>query len=689
MQTSHGGSCPCGSGRHCQQARFRLAVAAALTLMLQAPVAVQPSGDWRQHPAAEWPLYGGDWGNARFSTLARITAATVGELGGAWTVPFGPGVTSRANPIVHGGLMFITAGRDVWALNPATGVRVWTWTSKRGQPDTRGVSIGEDLVLVPAGPEVVALKQATGEEVWSYRPEPAQSVRIPTYANGIVVVPISDADQFKRGRVVGLDVKTGREVWRFDIIPEPGQRGSETWPRGSNVWKYGGGAVWMPPSIDPVLGLAYVGTGNAVPQFAGHTRPGDNLFTMSVVALDLKTGQYRWHFQLLRHDIWEFDQSTPLILYDTTVGGKPRKALAVMRTDGFLFLLDRENGKPVFPIEMRPQKQDASLATAPTQPFPKGADRFGPECVDRTLIPEGFRPGCYLDLWSTTEHNIANPLLTARLAPMAFSPRTSRFYVTGCVYPSWIRRTEGEFDDGVFVTMPTKIPGSRGYGLIAAFDARTNKIAWQQRMPYPACAGSGVTATAGDLLFHAHANGEIQAFDARTGKQVWTFQTGSTRAIVVGLGPGYSPIAVYEVAGEQYVAAVVGDAVWAFKRGGAIAAKPPGVPPALVTPFEGVIRDTTKVAATTTLRHVTDVAGMREVPYEYGVEPARARVKAGTTVTWTNTGKLVHTFVARDGSWHTGAIKPGESASVTMNRPGTYEYVCRDHPWTIAQLIVQ
>lgn len=666
-------------------------IAAGLILVTPATVLVQQSSlDWRGPAGGEWPVYGGDWANTRYSTLAQINASNVKELAGTWTVKLPAGVSSRANPIVKDGMMYITAGRRVMALDPTTGATIWTWESKRGQPDSRGLSIGEDLVLVPAGPEVVALRQKTGEEVWSYRPEFAQTARIPTYANGIVVVPITDGDQYKRGRVVGLDVRSGKELWRFDIIPEPGQLGSETWPKDSNVWKYGGGAVWMPPSIDPELNLAFVGTGNAVPQWDGQTRPGDNLFTMSVVAMDLKTGKHRWHFQLLRHDIWEFDQSTPLILYDAAVNGRPRKALAVMRTDGFLFLLDRQTGKPIFPVEMRPQKQDPSLATARTQPFPKGADRFGPECVDRTLIPEGFRPGCYLDLWQHTDHNLTTPLLTVRLAPMAFSPRTSRFYVTGCVSPAWVRRIDLPFEDDIFFVNPAKIPGTRPYGLIGAIDSKTNKIAWQRRMPYPACAGSGVTATAGDLLFHAHGNGELQAFDARSGQLVWQFQTGSARGVVVGgLGPGYSPVVVYEVNGEQYVAAVMGDSVWVFKRHGSIGPQPAVVPPELVMSFEGVIRDTNRIAATATFRHSTEVAGPREVPYEYGVDPVRARVKAATPVTWTNAGKETHTFAARNGSWQTRPIKPGESASLTIDNAGTYEYICRDHPWTIGQLMVQ
>ena len=654
-----------------------------------ASLQAQLDDDWRRPAGAEWPIYGGDWGNTRYSTLAEIERRNVRELGGAWTVELPPGVTSRAAPIVKDGTMYITAGPRVLALDPKTGTIRWEWTSPRGQPDNRGVSLGEDLVLVPAGPEVVALRQTTGEVVWAYQPKPRQATRTPAYADGVVVVPITGADTYKRGRIIGLDIETGEERWRFEIVPEPGDFGSETWPIDSDVWQYGGGAVWMPPSVDPDLGLVYVGSGNAVPQFAGYTRPGDNLFTMSVVAVDLQTGEYRWHFQLLRHDIWEFDQATPLILYDAIVDGRSRRGLAVMRTDGYLFLLDRETGEPIFPVEDRQVKQDPALATAATQPFPAGADRFGPECVDPALIPDGFRTGCYLDLWYPSDHNLTNPLLTARLAPMAYSLRTQRFYVTGCEYPVWVRRFDNYFEDGIFVILPKKIPGSKGHGLIAAIDARTNTIAWERQMPYPACAGSGATVTAGDLVFHAHGNGEMQVYDAMSGELVWRFQTGSTRAINVALGPGMSPVSVFDVDGKQYIAAVMGDSVWAFTLGGTIAPREPGVPPDWVAPFTEAIRDTSRIDATSMVRHATEIAGQREVPYEYAVNPRRARVEAATRVTWTNTGDEAHTFVARDGSWRTTTMQPGESATVTIVDPGTYEYICEDHPWTIAQLIVQ
>src|SRR5262249_22076229 len=151
--------------------------------------------------------------------------------------------------------------------------------------------------------------------------------------------------------------KTGRELWHFDVIPGPGVPGHETWDQNSNVWKMGGGNIWITPAVDPDLGLVYYGTGNADPIHAGETRPGNNLYTCSVVALDIKTGKLRWYYKLTHHDLWEQDLGTPIILYDMEMSGRMRKGLAAFRKDGRLFLLDRETGKPLLPITERPVPQ--------------------------------------------------------------------------------------------------------------------------------------------------------------------------------------------------------------------------------------------------------------------------------------------------------------------------------------------
>src|SRR4030095_6688205 len=182
--------------------------------------------------------------------------------------------------------------------------------------------------------------------------------------HGVVLRVVSGGDGFQRGRAIGLDARTGKYAWSFDVVPSPGNPGHETLPQGSGIWKAGGGAIWTTPSVDADLGLVYLETGNAVPQWGGELRAGNNLFNNSVVALDPKTGKMRWYFQAVHHDIWEADLSTPLVLYDTTIAGRPRKVLMAMRTDGVAFFLDRETGQPILPVEERSVKQDAALKTS-------------------------------------------------------------------------------------------------------------------------------------------------------------------------------------------------------------------------------------------------------------------------------------------------------------------------------------
>jgi alcohol dehydrogenase (cytochrome c) len=638
--------------------------------------------------AMDWPVVGGDTSNTRFSSLAQVTTANVKQLGGAWMVNLKAG-NARSTPVVKDGLMFVTAGLKLFALNPTNGAVVWTFQPDRGSPTNKGVTVGDGLVFVGVSDSrIVALRTKTGELVWSHMlGDPGtmgQTISAaPAYAGGLVISGLANGDYAIRARVVALDAKTGNEVWHFYTIPAPGELGHDSWPEGTDLWKGGGGGVWTTPAVDEAQGLVYFGTGNAVPQWGGELRPGDNLFNVCVVALDLKTGRYRWHYQLVHHDVWDHDIGTAVVLFDTTVNGRQRKAVAAMRTDSLLFVLDRATGKPIGSIAERPVKQDLRIRTAATQPFPVGAERLVPDCTEPDMVPNGFVRDCWFDPFYYDRPNVMTPLLATRAAPMSYSPQTGYIYATASVYPSWVRRIE---DPKFFSAFSAQhVPGQKQYGVIAAINPQTGRIAWKKRMPYGLGGGSGTLTTAGGLVFHWDPDGRFLALDARTGDTLWEFQTGFTTGGTFGVGPAGGPASTYEIDGQQYVAVVAGPSVWTFKIGGSVAPLPPPQPPETVEPFAGVIADAHEITTTVT---ETDLRGEKYVD-EYAFNARRVRVKVGTTVTWMNTGKMRHTPMEEHGIWNAGPIEPGQSAHVTFDKPGRYTYVCKDHPWTIAELIVE
>ena len=497
----------------------------------------------------------------------------------------------------------------------------------------------------------------------------------PLYVNGLVSIGLS-ADNGFRGQVVAVDAKTGREAWRFFVVPAPGEPGSETWPK-NNAWKRGGGAVWLVGASDPDLGLVFYATGNGVPQYGGEGRPGDNLYLCSIVALDSRTGKLRWHYQVIRHDIWEADIAEAPVLFDASVGGQSVKAIAAMRTDGYLFMLDRATGKPLGRIEERRVPQDAFQKTAAAQPYPVGADHVLPDCDEwkKEPVPRGFELGCFFTPASVQKPNVHAPAYGMRVTPMAFHPQTRYFYVTGNAGLQWLRRAEDP--DFFSLSFNGRVPGLNrtGFGVLAAIDSRTNRIAWKKE--FRAGRPTGALATAGGLVFQMAGDGNLEAYDASSGALLNQFQTGA-------LG-GSAPFA-FENAGEQYIATIVGGAVWTFKLGGTIPARPaPAIPPQ--EDFAGPVADTASIE-TAALARDMGLTGAHFITDEYEFNPYRARVKVGTRVTWRNNGRMTHTIAAEDGSWTTGTLQPLDIGAVTFSKAGTFTYVCKEHPWVYGQIIV-
>ena len=316
-----------------------------------------------------------------------------------------------AAPLVDDGVAYVSTGaNDVFALSIDTGEILWQWSANVDPNITsvccgwnnKGVALSDDKVFEGLlDGRLVALDRATGKVAWSIQAEQWQEnfsiTAAPLYVEalarrsaeregGMVIVGFAGGDRGTRGRLKAYDAKDGRLIWTFYTIPGPGEPGHETWPKDNDSWKYGGAAIWQTPAVDLDLGLVYFSTGNAAPDYNGAFRPGDNLYAASMLAIELATGKYRWHFQQVHHDIWDYDAVNPVVLMDVRMGGRTRKAIVEVGKTGWAYILDRETGKPLIGIDEKPVPQEPRQATAKTQPFPRG-DSIVPQFIE--MAPEG------------------------------------------------------------------------------------------------------------------------------------------------------------------------------------------------------------------------------------------------------------------------------------------------------------
>jgi quinohemoprotein ethanol dehydrogenase len=679
-----------------------IALAIVLSCLSGAPVlAADPEIDnlLRSPVGKDWVTNGGNLTNQRYSTLKQINVGNVKQLKGAWMTRlkgsgFGGKYSFEASPLVKGGVMYVVTGNDdVFALNAKTGEILWERTSGIDQKIStvccgwanRGLAMGEGLLFLgQLDANVVALDIKTGKEAWRTALEQWQDgygiTSAPLYYDGIVYSGISGGEFGVRGSVSALDAKTGKILWRWYTLPGRGEFGSKTWPAGTDNSMRGGATVWNTPALDPQLGLLYFATGNCGPDLDGSTRDGDNLFCTSIVALKAKTGEYAWHFQEVHHDLWDYDATSPVVLFDTVVNGQPRKGIAEAGKTGWVYILDRSNGKPLIGIEERPVPQEPQQKTAKTQPFPVG-DATVPQCAEP--LPGYDKAGCIFEaFWETPVLIQPGVAGGTNWSPMPYSPDTGYFYVPGSIRNTAFVRHEDTYKRGqryMGGSLAATPIGSPLGGTFTAIGSTTNKIAWQHRMPYQMGGAGGSTVTAGGLLLRGEPDGNFAAIDAKTGEKLWSFQT--------GFGADAPPV-VFEADGDEYVAIVTGgnmlsgsaygDAVWVFSLKGQLGPLwPPPPPPTVAGPIGPIADGVDKINI-----------GAGNVEYSYF--PARTRIKAGTTVTFTNVGDTPHTATAYpQGDWDTGALSNGEAKTVTFTEPGTYYYICTPHPWMFGQIIVE
>jgi PQQ-dependent dehydrogenase (methanol/ethanol family) len=552
-------------------------------------------------PTDNWVTNGGNVYNQRYSPLTRINRDNVAQLKPQWRTHLnGSGTESKysgqAQPLVYDGVIYVPTGaNDVFALDVDTGKILWTYQAHLDAGITvvccgwmsRGVALGEGNVYAgQLDGKLVALDQRTGSVVWSVQAETnADGFSIttaPLYYDGLVITGFAGGDRGSRGRVKAFDARTGKLAWTFYTIPGPGELGHDTWPADNDTWEYGGAAVWQTPAVDPSLGLVYFSTGNPGPDLNGSVRRGDNLFSVSIIAIDARTGKYRWHFQEVHHDLWDYDAPNPVVLFDAAYDGKSRRGIAEVGKTGFVYILDRETGKPLVGIEERAVPQEPRQATAATQPYPIG-EPVVPHEID--IVPEGFElvnnGRIFTPFWDKPV--IVKPLGTggANWPPSSYDPETNLLYVCANDGAAAYSTREG----GVEWEMPK--PGTRYFGgeytrsgalrrgIFAAVDVRTNRLAWRQQWAEMCYAGSIVTR--GGLVFIGRTDGRLTALDKANGKLLWEFETDA------GL---HAPVTTFERNGKQYVVALSagsffpgtkhGDSVWMFSLEGGVAALPSG-----------------------------------------------------------------------------------------------------------------
>ena len=565
-------------------------------------------------PVTGWPTNGGNLYNQRYSPLTAINRANVAQLKGVWRARLrgsgtAPQYSGFAQPIVDEGVAYVSTGaNDVFAVSIDTGEILWQYaahldgniTSVCCGWNNKGVAISEDHVYVgQLDGQLVALDRATGRVAWSIQAERWQEnfsiTAAPVYIKGLsrrsaeregglVIIGFAGGDRGTRSRLKAYDAKDGRLIWTFYTIPAPGEPGHDTWPKDNDAWKYGGAAIWQTPAIDPELGLVYFSTGNAGPDYNGAFRAGDNLYAASMVAIELATGRYRWHFQQVHHDIWDYDAVNPVVLMDVNVGGRLRRAIAEVGKTGWAYILDRTSGKPLIGIDERPVPQERRQATAATQPFPRG-DAIVPQLVE--IAPEGHvlvNDGRIFTPFAGSAATIVAPGIWggASWPPSAYDPVQQRLYVcASSVINGYTRGDDPKFaapvDGTAFLGGATTFTRVARTGIIAALDVTKNTLVW--RYQWPEQCYSGTLATGGGLLFVGRNDGRLTALDSADGKSLWEFQTGA------GM---HAPASTFEHKGKQYVLAFSagsallgsarGDSVWLFGLDGTLPPVQPGTP---------------------------------------------------------------------------------------------------------------
>jgi alcohol dehydrogenase (cytochrome c) len=492
---------------------------------------------------ADWTTFSGNTLGHRFSPLKQIDRANIAAMKPLWVYQIDKTDKFEASPIVRDGIMYIAEPpSDVTALETRSGKVLWKY--RRVLPDVlpvccgkvnRGVAIdGDNVYLGTLDAHLVALDASTGHVKWDTTVAPYQkgysSTVAPVVIKDMVIIGSAGGEFGVRGFLAAFHKDTGKEVWRTWTVPAKGEKGSETWKADSH--KSGSATTWVSSSYDPTLNMLYVGTGNPGPDWTGGSREGDNLYSDSLLALDVSTGKMKWHFQFTPHDVHDWDSTQVPVLADLPWQGRTRKLVLFANRNAFYYVLDRETGQYLL------GKQYVR------QTWAKGLDDKG-----RPMVAPGTEP--------TPSGNLVypnSPGATNYQAP-SYSPLTKLHYVMtrdegGVFYTGDDSYHEGNwFLAGRFISKP----GEDARAAIKAMDPTTGTAKWEYPLAFPSWAG--ILTTAGGIVFSATGDGDAIALDDSTGRLLWKFPTG---------GRPYANPVSYLSEGKQQIAICIGHAVYAF-----------------------------------------------------------------------------------------------------------------------------
>jgi alcohol dehydrogenase (cytochrome c) len=486
--------------------------------------------------------YGMGYNLQRFSALKQINKDTVKRLIPVWNYSFDDNRSEESQPLVYKGVLYVTTNSATMAIDAKTGKQIWK-TKVEYPPETprivccgiinRGAAIYDGKIFrTTLDANVIALDAQTGKELWrknaiDFKTGYSMTVA-PLVADGVVITGISGAEFGTRDFIDGWDPKTGEHLWRTYTVPGTGEPGNDTWQ--GDTWKLGGGSTWITGSFDPELHTVYWGIGNPGP-FNAAVRPGDNLYTCSVLALEPKTGKIKWHFQFSPNNPFDYDAVAEMVLATLDIEGKPTPVLMDANRNGFFYVLDRTNGK--------------LLAANPYVKvnWASGIDMKTGRPIE-TEISAKARAGEKVVVWPSI-------LGGKNWEPMSFDPQNNTAYINTLNFGGHYKAVAADYKAGEwYVGMDLSDlwewpQGPRGY--LKAIDPLTGKTKWEDGSDIPRF--SGVLSTGGGLVFSGRLTGEFEAFDADSGKKLWQFQTGS--------GIEGQPV-TWEQDGVQYVAIASG-----------------------------------------------------------------------------------------------------------------------------------